>query len=115
MDDPLGAAREVEELRRDVAEFRLALEVVPGLAVHLGRAGVDLALGVDVELDRAAGGAPVDDLDARELDDAVALLRVEAGGFGVEDDLAHSGFDSGGTAPVYRTRRGDRPARSIGR
>ena len=35
-------------------------------------------------------GAPVDELERRELDDPMALLRVEAGGFGVEDDLAHS-------------------------
>ena len=44
VDDPLGAAREIEELGGDVAEFRLALEVVPRLAVHFGRADVDLAL-----------------------------------------------------------------------
>ena len=89
VDDPLGAARELQELGCDIGEFRLALEVVPGLAMHHGGARVYLALGVDVELDRAAGRAPVDDFDPRNFDDPVALLRVEAGGFRVEDDLAH--------------------------
>ena len=42
------AARELDELGGDVAEFRLALQVVPRHAVHLGRAGVDLALGIEV-------------------------------------------------------------------
>ena len=69
--------------------FGLPSEVVPRLAVHFRRADVDLALRVDEEMDRAARRAPVDDLEAGELDDPVALQRIEAGGFGVEDDLAH--------------------------
>jgi hypothetical protein len=36
----------------------------------------------------------VDQLDGRDLDQAVALIGVEAGGFGVEDDLAQHGFRS---------------------
>ena len=36
-----------------------------------------------------AGRAPVPELDAADLDDAVALGDFESGGFGVEDDLAH--------------------------
>ena len=70
----------------------LALQVVPRHAVHFGRAEVDLALGVEVAVHVAAGRPPVDELERRELDDAVALLRVEAGGLGVEDDLAHAGI-----------------------
>jgi len=35
------------------------------------------------------GGAAVEDLDAAELDDAVAEPGVQAGGFGVEHDAAH--------------------------
>jgi hypothetical protein len=53
------------------------------------RVGMDgAALRVDVEMHRAAGREAIDQLDAAELDDAV-LAGVEAGGFGVEDDLAH--------------------------
>ena len=44
--------------------------------------------GIDVDVEGAAGREAVDQLDAADLDDAV-LARIEAGGFGVEDDLAH--------------------------
>ena len=57
--------------------------------MHFGRAGVDLAFRIDPEVDRAARRTAVDELDGGELDDPVALPRIEAGGFGVEDDLAH--------------------------
>ena len=46
------------------------------------------ALRIDVAVEDAAGREAVDQLDAADLDDAV-LARIEAGGFGVEDDLAH--------------------------
>ena len=41
-------------------------------------------------MERAAGAPPVDELDAADLDDAMAQLRLEPGGFGVEDDLPHA-------------------------
>ena len=65
VDDPLGAAREVEELGREVAEPRPALQVVPRHAVHFGRADVDLALGIEVEVHVAPGRPPVDELERR--------------------------------------------------
>jgi hypothetical protein len=37
----------------------------------------------------AARGAAVHELDAADLDDAVAFRELEAGRFGVKDDLAH--------------------------
>ncbi len=77
--------------RDDVAELGLPLSVVPRHAVHLGRTGVDVALGIEVEVQRAARGAAVHDFDRGDLDDSVALLRIEARGLGVEDDLAHAG------------------------
>jgi hypothetical protein len=60
--------------------------------VHLVRIDAVAALGVDVEVDPAAGQAPVDYLDAADLDDAVARLGAEAGRLGVEDDLARRRF-----------------------
>ncbi len=35
-------------------------------------------------------------LDGADLDDAVAGFRVEAGGFGIEDDFAHDEGESAG-------------------
>ena len=37
----------------------------------------------------APGESPVDDLDCGDLDDPMTLLRIEAGGFGVEDQVTH--------------------------
>ena len=38
------------------------------------------------------GQAPIDEFDAADFDDAVAVPRGEARGFGVEDDLSHAGI-----------------------
>ena len=75
-----------------LAESRLVLEVVQGLAVHLRRARVDVALRIEPQVEVAARGPPVDEFERRELDDAMAELRVEARGFRVDDELAHSGI-----------------------
>ncbi len=89
VDHPLCVAREVDELGGDVAKLRLTLEIFPRHPVNLGRAEVDLALGVETKVDGAAGRAPVDDFQAGELDDAVALLGREPRGLGVDDQLTH--------------------------
>ena len=39
----------------------------------------------------APGRDVVDEFDAGDLDYAVTLARVEAGGFGIEHDFAHAG------------------------
>ena len=38
------------------------------------------------------GRYPVEQLDAAELDKAMALDRIQAGGFGIENDFAHIAF-----------------------
>jgi hypothetical protein len=89
VDDELGALDEREELPRDVREARLRGQELAGDAVHGERRRLDLALGPQVALPGAAARPPVQELDAADLDDAVALGHLEARGFGVEDDLAH--------------------------
>ena len=54
-----------------------------------GRYRILLAPGIYTEMHGAPGRAPVDDFEAGELDDAVTLLRIEACGFGIEDNFAH--------------------------
>ena len=58
-------------------------------------------------MEGAPGLAAVDELDAADLDHPVAARRVEAGGLGVEDDLAHrpSSIAPGGA----RGKRGSGP------
>src|SRR6185312_1689437 len=47
-----------------------------------------VALRVDVIVERRAGRNPIEQLDTADLDQAMALRRIEAGGFGVENDFA---------------------------
>ena len=89
VNDEFGAAQEFEQLARDFREARLAREELRGQSVHLQGARVDLAIGAQVTVEHPARTSPVHDLDATDLDDAVALLGLEARGFGVEDDLTH--------------------------
>lgn len=57
--------------------------------MHLHRPGVDLAPGIDVLLIPVVARPPVDQLDTADFNDPVALGRFEAGGFSIEDYLAH--------------------------
>src|SRR5450755_4714662 len=89
MDDQLSSSCELEKLIRDFGELRLVAQHVPGKAMDVGCARVDLSLGVEIEVDIPSGRAAIDEFDGRNLDDPMSLLRVESGRFGVEHDLAH--------------------------
>ena len=80
-------------------------------AVHALRFFVDLSLGIEVAMERGAGEAPVDDLERRRLDHAMACDRIEPGGLGVEDDAAHRGF--GGLRRVVQPEASE-PGRTSG-
>src|SRR5262249_7043327 len=56
---------------------------------------VDVAFGIQITMEGPAARAPVDELDAADLDNAMIELGLEPRGLGVEDDLAHG-------ARVYR-------------
>ena len=49
-----------------------------------------VALGIEISVEVAAGLDAVEDLDAADLDHAVAAGRVEPGGFRIEDDFPHA-------------------------
>src|SRR5690606_21242539 len=89
VDHQLGAVDELEEFIGDGRELRLVGEEVQGQPGDLLRALLELALRVDVLVVRAPGGPALHQLHAADLDHAVALAPVQAGGFSVEDDLAH--------------------------
>jgi len=88
LDDQFGIAQVVDDVVGERRELGLVAQEVGGQAVDLERILVALALGVEVDVKIVAGELAVEQLDAAELDDAVAVLRGKAGGFGVEDDLA---------------------------
>ena len=89
VDDQLGVGHELTQLVEDVGEARLAAEEFGREAVHLHRTRIDGAIRTQVTVELPARSPPVHELDRADLDDAVTELRLEAGGFGVEDDLAH--------------------------
>jgi len=72
VDHELGPAHELDPLRGDVRKARLPGEELGGEAMHLQRARVDLAVRVQVAVEHAPGAPAVHDLDAADLDDAVA-------------------------------------------
>ncbi len=59
--------------------------------MHLERAVRHVAFRIEIAVEAVAGRKPVDQLDAADLDQPVALIGIEPGGFGVEHDLAHAG------------------------
>jgi len=79
----------IADLSHDLRKPGLVGHELVGDAVHRHRARVDLTLGVDVEVQVAAGQAAVDHFHAADFDHAVAGGGVQAGGFGIENDLSH--------------------------
>ena len=89
MDDQLRALNKIQQALRDVGELRLARQLLVGNPVHLHRPGINLALRVEVLLIAIVARPPADQLDAADFNDPVALGRFEAGGFRIENYLAH--------------------------
>ncbi len=58
-------------------------------AVHGERFRRHVAFGIDVDVKGLARRHAVEDLDAADFDQPVAAQRIEASGFGIENDFAH--------------------------
>ncbi len=80
----LLSAKNSTERLGDLSEQRLSRQVAVGEAVNTRGFGRDVALRIDQRMKVPAGGQVVDQLQRRDLDDAVAVQRVEAGRFRVE-------------------------------
>jgi len=87
--DQRRVADEFDQLIDLVREQRLVLEEVEAEPVHLERRVRHIAFGIEVAVEGAAGWKAIDQLDAADLDQAVARVGVEPRGLGVEYDLAH--------------------------
>ncbi len=86
-----------------VAERRLVLEEVDGDAVHGLSAGFDVPLRVDVTVKGLPGGDEIVEFHAAQFDQAVTGADIQAGGLGIEDDLARHGPING---TVWRASQG---------
>ena len=87
VDDQRRLAEEFQKRVRDLGEARLVGEKRAGDAVHAFGFRRHVAFGIEIGLKRAPGGKMIDQLDAADLDDAVAVGRIESGGLGVENDF----------------------------
>ena len=73
----------------DLGEERLVLEEVGRQAVHRERLGRHVALRIEIAVEVWPVGNAVEQLDAADLDQPMPLVGIEAGGLGIEHDLAH--------------------------
>ena len=103
-------AQEGEHVLGDLGEFRLLRQELTGQPVHLEGIGRHLALRIDIGLKTFARGDVVDQLQASDFNDAVARLGVEPGGFGIENDFAHSAPAPGCGRPAASDGRAGRVA-----
>ena len=92
MDDERCVSQKGDELVHHVGEQRLVLEKFIGQAVDRQRLGRHAALGIEVLVERLAGGYPVHQLDAADLDQAITLKWIETRRLRIEHDFAHEGF-----------------------
>ena len=85
-----GAFDEAQHVVGELGEARLVAQELGRQPVHLEGLIRHVALGVDMAVPHPAGGNAIDQLDAADLDHAVAVERVEAGRLGIEHDLAQT-------------------------
>src|SRR5581483_5596331 len=83
-------ADEGKEHVGNFGEARLIAQKFRRQAVHRKGLRRYVALRIDVSVEGGAGRNAIEELDAAELHDAVALRRIKAGGFRIDDDLAHA-------------------------
>src|SRR3546814_2205548 len=67
--------------------IELGRDAFVGDAVYVDRAGVDLALGIDVAMEVVLRRPAIAQLDAADPDDAMAEIDFKSGRFGIENDL----------------------------
>ena len=89
VNNQLGALNEVGKLLRDIAKAWLVLQKFWRDAMHLHRTGVNVAFGIEIAMKKITGQTPVDHFDRGDFDNAMALIWIKAGGFGVENNLTH--------------------------
>ena len=68
---------------------RLLRQLLLAEPMDLLCAPVDLAFRIQVAMEGSAGEPPIEKLHTADFNDAVLLFDFEAGGFRIENDLAH--------------------------
>ena len=78
-----------DQLVHFVGKQRLVLEKVDRQPVNLERLLRHVTFRIEIIMERLAGREPIDELDATDFNHPIALERIEAGSFGIENNLAH--------------------------
>ena len=89
VDHQLGSADIGQEIIDNIGKTGLVLEKLVGNAVNLDGTGIDDTIRLQVDMEIVAGETAINQLDAADLDNPVILLRLEARGFRIENDLPH--------------------------
>ena len=100
-------ADEIQKLDDNRGEGRVFGEKLSAQPMNLvGRLG-HVALRIDVSLELPPGGQVIGQLQTGDFDNAIAVRRIEARGFGIEDDLTHGTSEQrgGGARDIRRTER----------
>ena len=74
---------------RHFTKDRLVFQKTGAQTVHRLGFFRHVALGIDIDMKRLAAGQAIDQLETTYFDDAVAIGRVQPGGFRIKDNLTH--------------------------
>ena len=90
VNNELGPVDEGQKLLGNLGERRLVRQDLVAYAVYRKSRRIALPVRAQVLMEMPATQSPIDQLDATDFDDAMALLWLESGGLGVENDLSHT-------------------------
>ena len=93
-DELIRAVEVFQQFRQDGGEGRLLGDALIGNAMDAHRIRINRLLRVEIAVEITLGRAAVNQLNAADFNDAVAFgfvaaIKIHAGGFRIEDDLAH--------------------------
>src|SRR5208283_604077 len=94
VDDQRRIAEKGDQVLGHLGEKQLVFEEIVAEAVDGKRLRRHAALRIEIGVEGLAGGYPVDQLDAADLDQAMAVQRIETRGLGIEHNLAHENSQS---------------------
>ncbi len=89
VNDQLGARDVVEKLVHDFIKPRLVVQKIGRKTVHLQRAVLDVAAGVEIAVKMVAGRPPAQQLHAPNFDNAMPKRGIQTRSLGIENDLPH--------------------------
>src|SRR5262249_50008413 len=88
-----------EQVLDDLGEQRLVAQELGREPMHAEGLGRHLALGIEIAVKALSAADAIDELDAADLDQPMALVGIEPGRLGIEHDLPQM------SSPIRARRR----------